>query len=216
MPKGHDWYFDFISPFAYIQWMRVRRDHPAIKLSPRPVLFAGLLKHWGQLGPAELPTKRRHTYRLAMWQARELQIPLQLPPAHPFNPLPALRLALAVPEAHLERAVDLIFRQLWEHGRAIDSAEALTAVAHEFGVDDVPAALARDNVKRRLADNGAEAIERGVFGVPTLVIADQLFWGNDATAMALQFLEDPTLFETPDMRRIDALPIAQQRPGAKA
>ncbi len=215
MPTGHDWYFDFISPFAYIQWMRVRRDHPALKLSPRPVLFAGLLKHWGQLGPAELPTKRRHTYRLAMWQAQELRIPLQLPPAHPFNPLPALRLALAVPEADLERAVDLLFRQLWEHGQAIDSAEALTVVARELSIDDVPAALAREDVKRRLADNGAEAVARGVFGVPTLVIESQLFWGNDATAMALRFLEDPALFETPEMRRLDALPISQQRPGAK-
>lgn len=213
-PTGHDWYFDFISPFSYIQWMRVRRDHPALDLRPRPVLFAGLLKHWGQLGPAELPTKRRHTYRLALWQAQELQIPLQFPPAHPFNPLPALRLALAADD--LDRAVDLLFRHLWEHGRAGDSAESLTTVAHEFGIDDVPAALAREDVKRRLADHGAEAVARGVFGVPTLVIADQLFWGNDATTLALQFLDNPTLFETPDMRRLDALPIAQQRPGAKA
>jgi len=213
MGTGHDWYFDFISPFSYIQWMRVRRDHPALRLRPRPVLFAGLLKHWGQLGPAELPTKRRHTYRIALWQAQELQIPLRFPPAHPFNPLPALRLALAASD--LERAVDLVFRHLWEHGQAGDSAESLAMVARELGIDDVPAALAREDVKRRLADNGAEAIARGVFGVPTLVIEGQLFWGNDATAMALQFLDDPALFETPDMRRIDTLPIALQRPNAR-
>ena len=213
MGTGHDWYFDFISPFSYLQWMRVRRDHPALRLRPRPVLFAGLLKHWGQLGPAELPTKRRHTYRIALWQAQELQIPLRFPPAHPFNPLPALRLALAASD--LERAVDLVFRHLWEHGQAGDSAESLAMVARELGIDDVPAALAREDVKRRLADNGAEAIARGVFGVPTLVIEGQLFWGNDATAMALQFLDDPALFETPDMRRIDTLPIALQRPNAR-
>lgn len=211
---GYDWYFDFISPFAYLQWMRVRRDHPALTLRPRPVLFAGLLKHWGQLGPAELPTKRQHTYRLVQWQAQQLKIPLRFPPAHPFNPLPALRLALAA--ADRERAVDLIFRHLWEHGLAGDSAEALATVGRELGIDDAPAALVRDDVKRALADNGAEAIARGVFGVPTLVIADQLFWGNDTTTLALQFLDNPALFDTPDMRRIDALPIGLQRPGAKA
>jgi 2-hydroxychromene-2-carboxylate isomerase len=97
-----------------------------------------------------------------------------------------------------------------------DSAEALASVAHELGIDDVPAALAREDVKRTLADNGAEALARGVFGVPTLVIADQLFWGNDATDLALQFLENPTLFETPDMRRLDTLPIGAQRSSAKA
>lgn len=214
MSTGYDWYFDFISPHSYMQWMRLRRDHPALKLRPRPLLFAGLLKHWGQIGPAEIPTKRRHTYRLALWQAQQLQLPMRFPPAHPFNPLPALRLALAIDD--IERAVDLLFRHLWEQGLAGDSAEALASVAHELGIDDVPAVLAREDIKRTLADNGAEALARGVFGVPTLVIADQLFWGNDTTALALQFLENPTLFETPDMRRLDTLPIGVQRSSAKA
>jgi 2-hydroxychromene-2-carboxylate isomerase len=214
MRAVHDWYFDFISPFSYLHWIRLRRDHPALPLRPRPVLLAGLLKHWGHLGPAEFPPKRRFTYRFALWQAQQLHIPMQFPPAHPFNPLPALRLALAAPD--LDRAVDLLFRHLWEHGQAGDSAAALAPVARELGIDDVPAALAREDVKRALTDHGAEAIARGVFGVPTLVIADQLFWGNDATAMALQFLDDPALFDAPEMQRLDALPIGVQRPGARA
>lgn len=213
MNPGHDWFFDFVSPFAYLQWMRLRRDHPELRLRPRPLLLAGLLKHWGQLGPAEIAGKRRHTYRLALWEARRLQIPLRFPPAHPFNPLPALRLALAAPDLPL--AVDSVFRHLWEHGRPGDSAEALAPVAAKLGIDDVAAALARDDIKRRLADTGAEAIALGVFGVPTLVIDGELFWGNDATGMALQFLDQPALFDDPEMRRLDALPIAAQRQGAR-
>ena len=61
----------------------------------KPVLFAGLLEHWGQKGPAEVPVKRRWTYRWCTWWARELGIPFRFPAAHPFNPLPHLRLALA-------------------------------------------------------------------------------------------------------------------------
>jgi 2-hydroxychromene-2-carboxylate isomerase len=214
MSRALDWYFDFISPFAYLQWARVRRDHPELRLRPRPVLFAGLLKHWGQLGPAEISGKRKHTYRLALWQARQLQIPMRFPPAHPFNPLPALRLALAADDT--DRAVNLIFRHLWEHGRAGDSAETLALLALELGIANLSVALARDEVKRALADNGAEAIALGVFGVPTLAIDDQLFWGNDSTDMALRYLDDPSLFDDPEMCRIDTLPIAAQRPGAKA
>jgi 2-hydroxychromene-2-carboxylate isomerase len=213
MTTGYDWYFDFISPYSYIQWMRVRRDHPALELRPRPVLFAGLLKHWGQLGPAEIPAKRRHTYRFALWQAQQLRLPMRFPPTHPFNPLPALRLALAADD--IGQAVDLLFRHLWEHGRAGDSAESLAPVAHELGITDVPAVLAREEIKRSLADNGTEAVARGVFGVPTLIIADQLFWGNDATGLALQFLENPSLFEHPDMVALDTLPISIQRSSAK-
>jgi 2-hydroxychromene-2-carboxylate isomerase len=211
-----DWYFDFISPYAYLQWRRLWRDQTALasRLAPKPVLLAGLLNHWGQLGPAELPGKRRHTYRQVLFQARELSIPLVVPPAHPFNPLPALRLCLAAPDR--VAAVHAIFAHIWEDGHAADSAEALAAVARALGVEDVAAAIASPAVKQELAANGADAIALQVFGVPTIVIDGQLFWGNDATAMAQAYLADPGLFDDAQMRRIDSLPAAAERPRAKA
>ena len=214
MSTAHDWFFDFISPYAYLQWMRMRRDYPQIRLNPRPLLFAGLLKHWGQIGPAELPGKRRHTYRLVTWQAQELGIALRFPPAHPFNPLPALRLALAA--ADRIQAVDLIFRHLWEQGLQGDSVAALEQLARQLGIDDLPTALANDEVKRTLAGNGQEAIALGIFGVPTLKIGSELFWGNDATAMALRYLDHPDLFDQPAMRHADNLPVGIERPGIRS
>ena len=205
---AHDWYFDFISPYAYLQWRRLRRDHPDLRLRPKPVLLAGLLKQWGQLGPAELPEKRRQTYRLVLWQSRQLGIPLRFPPAHPFNPLPALRLALAAEDIVV--ATDSIFSHIWEHGRAADS-ESLAPLAKALGVDAIS-----DEVKRQLAANGEQAITLGLFGVPTLKIGERLFWGNDATEMVLQYLSDPKSVDDAEMRRLDALPIGVQRPGAKA
>jgi 2-hydroxychromene-2-carboxylate isomerase len=217
MSAGLDWYFDFISPFAYLQWRRLWRDHPdtAARLRPRPVLLAALLNHWGQLGPAEIPAKRVHTYRLALWQARELGFAMRAPPAHPFNPLPALRLCLAAPDR--VAATHAIFEHIWEQGRAGDSAQALEPVARALGVDDVASALADPAVKAELAANGAEAIALQVFGVPTIAVDGQLFWGNDATTLALAYLADRTLFEEPEMRRIESIPAAAQRvPPAKA
>lgn len=211
--NAHDWYFDFISPFAYLQWRRLRRDHPELQLRPKPLLFAGLLNHWGQLGPAEIPGKREHTYRIVLWQARQFGIPLRFPPAHPFNPLPALRLCVAAGAD--DRAVNTIFRHLWEDGHAGDSIEALSDVAAELGIEDAASAVARDDVKRQLAINGAEAIALGVYGVPTLNIDGRLFWGNDATGMALQFLDDPVAFDDEEMRRIESLPEAIQRRAVK-
>lgn len=203
-----DWYFDFISPFAYLQWRRLRRDHADVALNPKPVLFAGILDHVGQLGPAEIPQKRRHTYRIVLWQAREAGIPLHFPPAHPFNPLPALRLCLAAPDRM--QAIDAIFAHLWEHGRQGDSAATLAGVAASLGIDDPAAAIARDEVKRELLANGAEAMALGVFGVPTLKVRDELFWGNDATDLALAYARDPAMLDA-EMRRVDALPEAVQR-----
>ena len=214
MTAAHDWYFDFISPFAYLQWRRLRRDHPDLRLRPVPVLLAGLLGHWGQLGPAELPGKRLHTYQQVLWQARQAGIPLRFPPAHPFNPLPLLRLALAAPD--LTAATDRLFRFVWEDGQAADDAIALAAVARELGVADVAAALARADIKQQLADNGQAAIARGIFGVPTLAIGERWFWGNDSTDMALRYLADPAAFDDGEMQRLAALPIGVQRPGARA
>lgn len=203
-----DWYFDFISPFAYMQWVRLRRDHPDIALNPKPVLFAAILNHVGQLGPAEIPQKRRHTYRIVLWQARQAGIPLHFPPAHPFNPLPALRLCLAAPDRHA--AIDAIFTHLWEHGRQGDSLDTLAEVAASLGIEDPAAAIASNAVKREVVANGEEAMALGVFGVPTLKVRDELFWGFDATDLALAYARDPEVLDA-EMRRVDAIPEAIQR-----
>ena len=203
-----DWYFDVISPFAYLQWRRLRRDHAGVALNPKPVLFAAILNHVGQLGPAEIPQKRRHTYRIVLWQARHAGIPLVFPPAHPFNPLPALRLILAAPDRMA--AIDAVFAHIWEHGKPADGIDALVDVARELGVDDPATAIARDEVKRELLANGEEALRLGVFGVPTLKVRDELFWGNDATELALAYANDAATLDA-EMRRVDAIPEAIQR-----
>ena len=89
------WYFDFVSPFAYLHLPQFSGLPDELEVIPVPVLFSGLLKHWGQLGPAEIPPKRRFVYRYFKWNADRLDIPFKMPPRHPFNPLPSLRLCLA-------------------------------------------------------------------------------------------------------------------------
>ena len=66
-----------------------------LEINPVPVLFGGLLKHWGQLGPAEIAPKRKFVYRFFKWQADQNNIPFKMPPRHPYNPLAALRLCIA-------------------------------------------------------------------------------------------------------------------------
>ena len=89
------WVFDFISPYSYLSFQQLPALPAGTQLELVPVLFAGLLNHFGQLGPAEVAPKRRFTYRFVLWRARRMGLPLKVPPAHPFNPLSALRLAIA-------------------------------------------------------------------------------------------------------------------------
>ena len=204
---GAHWYFDFVSPFSYLHWQKVRPLVEAGRVEAVPIVFGAVLHALGILGPAEIPKKREFIYRQALWQARRDGVTLRFPPAHPFNPLPALRLCLAAPDRM--QAIDAIFAHIWEHGRLADSVEALADVAASLGIDD-PAAIARDEVKRELLANGEEAMALGVFGVPTLRVRDELFWGNDATELALAFARDPGTLDA-EMRRVDAIPEAIQR-----
>ncbi|MGI9398942.1 MAG: DsbA family protein, partial [Paracoccaceae bacterium] len=89
------WYFDFISPFAYLQFARFPQLPNNLEITPVPAVFGAILQHWGQLGPAEIPPKRRFVYRFFQWNADQLGIPFTMPPMHPFNPIPALRLCTA-------------------------------------------------------------------------------------------------------------------------
>lgn len=206
--KRATWYFDFISPFAYLQWRRLR-DERRLALEPVPILFAAVLDHVGQKGPAEIPGKRTFTYRFVHWQARRAGVPLRFPPAHPFNPMAALRLSIAAGNA--PRAIDAIYAHLWAEGRQGDDAASLTPVARSLGIPDVAAAIGDAAVKAKLRENTDAAIAAGVFGVPTLVMDGQLFWGNDATEMAFEYAANPALFDDEEMKRIDGLPATASR-----
>ena len=125
------WYFDFVSPFAYICLHRLKELPSDLVLEYRPVLFAGLLNHWGQKGPAELPSKRRYTYRWSHWWASSLGIPLRYPAAHPFNPLHHLRLAIAC--GSKPEAVRKIFESIWTTGEDATDAGRFAALSQEIG-----------------------------------------------------------------------------------
>ena len=106
-----DWYFDFISPFAYLQLPRIRELAQRYPITPRPIVLAAVLRHHGQLGPAEIPGKREFTYRMVQWTAETSGVALRFPPAHPLNPLAALRLATACGSSW--DAITAIFRHIW-------------------------------------------------------------------------------------------------------
>lgn len=204
-----DWYFDFISPFAHLQWPEIRSLAAEHEVVPRPILLAGVLGQVGQKGPAEIPAKRRFTYRFVQHRAQALGRPLRFPAAHPFNPLLALRLCIAA--GTTVEAVTAIFDWIWAEGRAADSMEALVPLAARLGVDDPSAALATATIKQCLRDHGEAALAAGVFGVPTAVVEGELFWGLDASPLLRDFLLDPGLFRDGEYPRLDALPVAARR-----
>ena len=201
------WVFDVISPFAFLELKQLPTLPSSVELEYVPILFAGLLKHYGQLGNAEIPPKRRFTYRFALWRGRQMGIPMRLPPAHPFNPLAALRLIVAA--GSTRGAIDHVFDAAWLRGVDLADPDVIAQLAHELGVPDNT--LNDAAVKQRLRANTEWAIQKGVFGVPTLLIDDEPFWGHDAFDMALQYVRDPRQLEDAEMRRADTIPVGIAR-----
>ena len=198
-----DWYFDVVSPYSYIALHRLREI--ASPVSYKPVLFAGLLSHWGQKGPAEIPAKRRWTYRWCTWWAKELGIPFRFPAEHPFNPLHHLRLALACDSR--PEAVKRIFESVWTSGENATEPQRFAALCRELGV----AETRLSEVKDQLRKNTEEAAARGVFGVPSFVVDGEVFWGADSLEFVNSYLADPAVLMNDEMRRVDALPVGAAR-----
>jgi len=198
-----DWYFDFVSPFSYIALHRLRELSQPVNC--KPVLFAGLLNHWGQKGPAEIPAKRRWTYRWCTWWAKSLDIPFRFPAEHPFNPLQHLRLALAC--GSRPQAVKRIFDDIWMSGANANDPARFAALCRELGVAEPQLAAARDELRK----NTEEAAARGVFGVPSFVVEGEVFWGADALEFLNDFLRDRSVVHNDEMRRVDALPVGAAR-----
>jgi 2-hydroxychromene-2-carboxylate isomerase len=195
-------YLDFISPYACLAFELLPQALVGLSysVSYTPVLFAGLLKHHGQLGPAEIAPKRDWTYRQVLWLAHRQGVPLQLPASHPFNPLPLLRLALAcspesAPASPNRHVCEQIFHHVWRGAAEAADPQRLDALAQQL-------APRRDRhgdaVKAQLARNTADAIALGVFGVPTLAVDGKLFWGLDALPMLRDYLLGGDWFAGPD------------------
>lgn len=182
--KRIDFYFDFISPYAYLAFERlpVALEGLSYEVVYHPVLFAGLLKHHGQLGPAEIAGKREWTYRQVAWLAQVQGTVLEMPAMHPFNPLPLLRLAVACSgqDTPNRYQCETIFRHVWCSGASADDAERLAEITALLAPARDPAS---EEVKLALKAATESAIADGLFGVPTMAVDGRLFWGLDALPM---------------------------------
>ena len=187
-------YFDFVSPYAYLAWSRLDQlsKQGPVDLELKPVLFAGLLSHWGQLGPAEIPAKRAFIIRDTMRYAKRHGIPFEFPKEHPFRPLLALRASLREVCGNLQaQVVSTLWKHGWQNAGDMSDEAAVIAALDQAGLEGAAlvAKTKHDDVKSALRDQTAAAVARDVFGVPTMLAGDALFWGNDRVDDVLEHLD---------------------------
>jgi 2-hydroxychromene-2-carboxylate isomerase len=204
-------HFDFVSPYAWLAFERLPQvlQGCSYAVEYRPLLFAGLLQHWGNVGPAEIEPKRAWTFRQVHWLAAQHGIAIDTPAQHPFNPLPLLRLALACSEDMRpnRRTVEALFRHAWVGGADANDPARLAALTADLAPTHDPAGDAVKAALRRHTDAAAAA---GIFGVPTIELEGRHFWGLDALPMVRDALLQGGWFDGPAWEREGA-----PRPGVK-
>jgi 2-hydroxychromene-2-carboxylate isomerase len=205
--KHIDFYLDFISPYAHLAFEHLPNALEGLSYSMayKPVLLGAILKHHGQLGPAEIPTKRSWTYRHVLWLGHANGIQIEMPASHPYNPLPHLRLALsASDDGSINRLVaETIFRSVWRGGEEAGDATRLAALAAQL---PLKRDMNSDESKALLKRNTDEAVQLGVFGTPAFVVEGRLFWGFDGLAMLRAYLGGDTWFDGPQWTGADQRP----------
>jgi 2-hydroxychromene-2-carboxylate isomerase len=199
--KHLDLFLDPVSPYAYLAFEALPQALEGLSyvVDHRPLLFAGLLQHHGQKGPAEIEPKRAWTFRHVAWRAHELGLPLQVPALHPFNPLALLRLMLAcAPAGGLpnRRVVEAVLHHVWRGGGAdANDPDRLAALTAALAPSRDPAGA---EVKAELRALTEAAVAAGLFGVPTIEVDGRHFWGLDALPMLAAYLKGDPWFDGPE------------------
>ncbi|MDR2128965.1 MAG: 2-hydroxychromene-2-carboxylate isomerase [Burkholderiaceae bacterium] len=189
--KRIDFYLDFVSPYAYLAFEKMPRVLQGLsyEVTYRPIFLAALLKHDGQLEALDIAGKREWIYRHVFWLARKLEIPLQVPPTHPFNSLPLLRLAWAnAQEGSPNRYVcETVFREVWTTGADATGPGQLQMLQARL----TPAQVADSGVaKLKLREQTGAAMDAGIFGVPSFRVDGRVFWGLESLGMLREYLID--------------------------
>lgn len=208
-----NFYLDFISPYAYLAFESLPKalKGSSYEVRYKPVLFGALLQHHGQLGPAEFAPKRDWTYRQVLWLAKQLDVPLDMPAAHPFNPIVLLRMALAAASTNdlpSRRVCEQVFCHVWQGAASATDPERLADLQARLPI--VRDAQSHE-VKDQLKALTQEAIDASVFGVPTFEVDGKLFWGLDALPMLRGYLQKDVWFTGPAWDSVSHIEVGIER-----
>lgn len=179
-----DFFYDIGSPYSYLcatQIDGVARKHGR-EVSWRPMLLGAVFKATGNEMPARVPAKAKWMLAdLQMW-AESYGVPFAFPASFPPNTVKAMRACVFAAERGKVRELSLaLFEGYWAHGIDPSSEDGLRKAAAIAGLDanEVLAGIDTQAVKDALRKSTDEAIARGVFGAPAMLVGEHLFWGND-------------------------------------
>lgn len=191
MPRSFDYFFDFASPYTYLCDSRIPAlvERTGAEVIYKPMVLGAVMVGTGNSPPSTVPAKGAYMAQdLPRWLKR-YGLPFEFNPHFPVRTIFALRCALvAMEEGGFDDLKREVFKAVWAEKTDPNDVEAMKPVIARAGLDPdhVIARTGEQPIKDQLKKNTDEAIERGVFGAPTIFVGDEMFFGNDR----LDFVEE--------------------------
>jgi len=186
MTKQVEFLFDFGSPYSYLaykQLPKVAASRGATILWT-PVLLGGIFQATGNHSPIDVPSKGQYSFvDLKRW-ASSYGVKMTMNPNFPINTLSLMRGAVAMQmrsHEEFERYLDVVFEAMFGKPRNLNLATEVALMLDESGFESATfmALISEATVKEKLKINTQEAVKRGVFGVPTFFVGNEMYWGQD-------------------------------------
>ena len=190
MIKSFDFYFDFISPYSFLahkEIIKIERVN-SIKIRYKPILLGGLHNLHGIKAPAFIPAKAKHMIRDCKLIAEKNKINFKFNSYFPIKSLNLMRGVLVAEEDNFKSYyIDNIFNAIWQDGLNMNDENILQKILKNLNVNPKTFLLrvSSSSIKDLLKKKTSEAYEKGIFGAPSFVSNNKIFWGQDRIEFAL-------------------------------
>ncbi len=184
MSKTIDFYYDYGSPAAYLAWSQIydiAEKHSATVVR-KPALLGGIFKETGNRPPVSVPAKGKYMFHDLVRYSKKYGVDWQMNSAFPINTIYLMRGALyAQKEGFIEAYDEACFNAVWRDNKNMGDPEVVAQVFAEAGFDTeaIGASMQDPEIKKQLFAVTAEAVENGLFGMPSFIVDGELYWGQD-------------------------------------
>ena len=191
MIKPFDFYFDFVSPYSFLAHKEIRKieDRMKIKITYKPILLGGLHNLHGIKAPAFIPAKAKHMVRDCKLIAERNSVKFKFNTYFPIKSLNLMRGVLVAEEDNIKNYyIDSIFNTIWQDGLNMNDDNIIQKVLKNININPKTFSLRSTSslIKDSLRKKTSEAYEKGIFGAPTFVSNNKIFWGQDRIEFALK------------------------------
>jgi 2-hydroxychromene-2-carboxylate isomerase len=191
MIKPFDFYFDFVSPYSFLAHKEIRKieDRIKIKITYKPMLLGGLHNLHGIKAPAFIPAKAKHMVRDCKLIAERNSVKFKFNTYFPIKSLNLMRGVLVAEEDNIKiYYIDSIFNTIWQDGLNMNDDNIIQKVLKNININPKTFSLRSTSslIKDSLRKRTSEAYEKGIFGAPTFVSNNKIFWGQDRIEFALK------------------------------